>query len=50
MCSETHPSHRGDHTDLPSIFNNNYIGCSSKGALIQGEGPTSKENWRFELS
>jgi hypothetical protein len=30
-------------TDLPSIFSSSYTGCSSKGALIQGEGATSEE-------
>jgi hypothetical protein len=40
---ERHPSHWGDHTVLPSIFSSSYTGCSSKGALIQGEGVTSKE-------
>ena len=32
-----------DHTYLPSIFSSSYTGCSSKGALIQGEGATSEE-------
>ena len=34
-CWETHPSHREDHSGLPSFFNSSYTGSSSKGALIR---------------
>jgi hypothetical protein len=47
---ERHPSHREDHTSLPSFFNSSYIGSSSKGALIQGEGTTSEEVQWIDLS
>jgi hypothetical protein len=40
----------GGHTDLPSIFNNSFAGCSSKGALIQGEGATFEEVQWIDLS
>jgi hypothetical protein len=40
---ERHPSHRGDHTSLPLVFNNSSTGFSNRGALVQGEGATSKE-------
>jgi hypothetical protein len=40
----------GDHTGLPSFFSNSYTGSSSKGALIQGEGATSKEVQWIDLS
>jgi hypothetical protein len=32
------------------IFNNSFTGCSSKGALIQGEGTTSEEVQWIDLS
>jgi hypothetical protein len=40
---ETHPSHRGDHAGLPSVFINSSTGFSSRGALVQGEGATAEE-------
>jgi hypothetical protein len=47
---ERHPSHREDHTGLPSFFNNSYTGSSSKGALIQGEGVAFEEVQWVDLS
>ena len=47
---ERHPSHREDHTGLPSFFNSGYAGSNSMGALIQGEGTTLEEVKWIDLS
>jgi hypothetical protein len=47
---ETHPSHQGYHTNLPSVFNNSSIGFNIRGALVQGEGETYEEVQWINLS
>jgi hypothetical protein len=41
---------RGHHTDLPSIFNNSFIGCNNKGTHIHSEGTNSEEVQWIDLS
>jgi hypothetical protein len=47
---ERHTLVTGKIIGLPSFFNNSYIGSSSKGTLIQGEGATSVEVQWIDLS